>query len=584
MTDAFNRALSRIISRRNASVAAKTFAWVAVAKRPLTLEELREAISIEICQPHSMPERLVNGIDRLALWCENLVRVDEELKTVQFAHQAIHKFLTEEPTQPEFKDFHINPTDADHHAGEICVTYLNFNDFKTTLARRPQPITPIDPVAMAKVALSHEPNVSRAIPSFGFGSRRQKSKAAVAIPVAVSGSGGEESRRRLEQNHPFLDYASTHWMSHTARLREDSVTWHLWHGMVTCGHDLAKLPWPQQHEFNPRDPALLKWSSQSRHFAFLRLLDTFGGISNADRHFQMWASAESDDPEMLDVLLGGSCPLPSMTLSTCEMLPAASRAGHLKLVERFLSDGSFAVPDNLDVFGMALQEATKGGHAKVVQRLLTAGANSIANNFNNSPRFCDLALRTASGRGFLEVVNLFLEAGVEVNWVAVYSEQTALQAASEAGHLDIVRRLLEAGADADDEPADVIGGLTALQAAAKNGHLDVVELLLVEGANPNAYPAEAGGQTALQAASEHGHVEVVKRLLVARAKVNAFPAVGGQTALEAASTHGRLEVVKLLLAAGADVHRLPALLDLEFTNGNLEILIELKKARNEAPF
>ena len=88
LTETFGRALLRIISRRDTSVAAKTFSWVAIAKRHLTRDELREAISIEIGQPYSMPERLVNGIDQLPSWCENLVHVDEELKTVQFAHQV----------------------------------------------------------------------------------------------------------------------------------------------------------------------------------------------------------------------------------------------------------------------------------------------------------------------------------------------------------------------------------------------------------------------------------------------------------------------------------------------------------------
>ncbi|KAK3371656.1 hypothetical protein B0T24DRAFT_556006, partial [Lasiosphaeria ovina] len=66
LTETFSRTLSRIISRQKASVAAKTFSWVAVAKRHLTLDKLREAISVEIGQPYSNPGRLVNGINQLA--------------------------------------------------------------------------------------------------------------------------------------------------------------------------------------------------------------------------------------------------------------------------------------------------------------------------------------------------------------------------------------------------------------------------------------------------------------------------------------------------------------------------------------
>ncbi|KAH6621546.1 hypothetical protein B0J18DRAFT_229761 [Chaetomium sp. MPI-SDFR-AT-0129] len=306
LTETFSRALLRIISRRSASVAAKVFSWVAIAKRYLTLDEIREAISIEIGQLYSMPERLVNGIDQLPSWCENLVHVDEELKTVQFAHQAIHKFIIEGPTGPQFGGFRFNLQDADHHAGEICVTYLNFNDFKTTLTRRPQPIKPVDPVAMARLALSPRFKVPSTIPGFGLSSRHQKSKAEVDVVRVLSsynGEDGEGSRRRLERSHPFLEYASTYWISHTSRFRKGSMTWDLWHRMITYGNDLVKRPWPEQQEFNALDPDLLAWSLQSRHYALIRLIEGCGGISEPNTRYSVWSLAGQGDIALLDVLL-----------------------------------------------------------------------------------------------------------------------------------------------------------------------------------------------------------------------------------------------------------------------------------------
>ena len=43
-------------------LAKKIFPWVAVAQRPMLLEELQEAIAIEPLQPYSDPERLANRI------------------------------------------------------------------------------------------------------------------------------------------------------------------------------------------------------------------------------------------------------------------------------------------------------------------------------------------------------------------------------------------------------------------------------------------------------------------------------------------------------------------------------------------
>lgn len=177
---------------------------------------------------------------------------------MQFAHQTIHKFIIEGPTGPQFGSFCFNLPDADHYAGEICVTYLNFNDFKVTLARRPQPMQEVDPIARARLALSHQLKVLSTILAFGFSPRRHKGKSEVDVVGTLSSyeRGDREGTGRLEQGHPFLKYASTHWISHTSRFRKVSTTWDLWHRMITCGHDLAKRPWPEQQEFNALDSDL----------------------------------------------------------------------------------------------------------------------------------------------------------------------------------------------------------------------------------------------------------------------------------------------------------------------------------------
>jgi ankyrin repeat protein len=545
LTETFSRALLRIVSRRNTSIVVKTFSWVAIAKRPLTLDELREAISIEIGQPQSMPERLVNGVDQLASWCENLIHVDEELRTVQFAHQAIHKFIIEGPTGPRLENFCFNLPDADHHAGEICVTYLHFNDFKTTLARRPQPMKPVDPIAMARLALSHQRKVPNAIPSFGWSSRRPKSTAQVDVVGVLSTyerEDGEESMRKLQQGHPFLHYASVHWISHTSRFRRDSKTWNLWHRMIMSGHDLTKKPWPEQQEFNALDPEVLAWGLQSRHYALIRLLDGCGAISAAQREDKL-ISAVQGDLELLDVLLEGDC----SPKTAAAPLRAASEDGHLEVVERLLAAGADVNAGfPLDSGQTALQAASKCGRLEVVERLLAAGAD-----VNADPWLGRTALFVASEGGHLEIVERLLAAGADVNAAPTRLGQTALQVASGGGHLEIVERLLAAGADSN---AIVEGGRTALEVASEAGHLDVIERLVMAGADVNVSSKRGRSRTALQAASGNGHLELVERLLAAGADVNAAPARLGRTALQAAAGGGHLEVIERLLMAGADVN------------------------------
>lgn len=89
----FDRALRRIVQRRNQEIAKKTFSWTKAVLRPLTLPQLREALSIEIGQQTLHHDSLINGIDRLPNWCENLVYVEETDNTVRFSHISVQEYL-----------------------------------------------------------------------------------------------------------------------------------------------------------------------------------------------------------------------------------------------------------------------------------------------------------------------------------------------------------------------------------------------------------------------------------------------------------------------------------------------------------
>ena len=132
-----SRALKRIANRKSANIVSHIFQWAAATKRALTLDELREALSYEPDKPYSIKGKRPNGLEHIAAWCENLVQLDEELQIVQFTHHSVLQHLLEQPSDPTLRGFHITLEEADHLIGEICVTYLNSNDFKTDLVRNP---------------------------------------------------------------------------------------------------------------------------------------------------------------------------------------------------------------------------------------------------------------------------------------------------------------------------------------------------------------------------------------------------------------------------------------------------------------
>jgi DNA-binding transcriptional regulator GbsR (MarR family) len=391
LEETFVRALSRIMSRQKKTVLAQNvFRWVAVAKRPLTLDEIREAVSIGIGQPYLKSGQLVREMSPIVLWCENLLQVTEDQPpSLQFAHSTIREFITKGDLPTQVSNFHIDVDKADHFAGEICVTYLHLNDFKTAVARRLQPLR-VNPIAIAGSVLSRGPKTTELTSRFAdvFGHRR--AKAGPDLAGTLASYDRADGIDRLHESYPFLRYAAKHWVSHTGNFqKETSSTWNLWYQIITDGHTLAHVPW-QEPLFYRKEEAILFWSHQAHHYALLRYANSILGLPELKRMELMRTSASEGDDEAITIFLD----------ARCSML----------CIDR------------------AFQAASEGGHFQVVERLLEAGADVNAAAARSGGR---TALQAASGRGHIQVIERLLEAGANVNTASVESGgRTALQAAS----------------------------------------------------------------------------------------------------------------------------------------------------------
>jgi hypothetical protein len=175
--------------------------------------------------------------------------------------------------------------EANHFVGEICVTYLNLNDFKTDLIRNPAAALPTQlPDYVIEKALEGKGVTTRMIrmAQRPKTQSQQKSTYNKKSMVMIKNSL-EDSMATLQSGHPFLEYALDYWLLHTRNFAEGkSITWNLWTQMIRGLHGLAKTPWSPA-EFHDRAPAIHKWIEKHNHFAVFLQVVSIAGISSTER-------------------------------------------------------------------------------------------------------------------------------------------------------------------------------------------------------------------------------------------------------------------------------------------------------------
>lgn len=151
-------------------------------------------------------------------------------------------------------------------------------------------------------------------------------------------------------------------------------------------------------------------------------------------------------------------------------------------------------------------------------------------------------------RGDVEAVRTLLQQGADVN-AAQGDGMTALHWAAMNGSVQIAELAIASGANL--EAVTRLGDYTPLHLASRAGRGATVKVLLGAGARVDARTA-TGDVTPLHLAAEAGNVEVITALIEHGADVNAAESQWGQTPLMFAAAGDRVAAVKALLANGAD--------------------------------
>ena len=222
-----------------------------------------------------------------------------------------------------------------------------------------------------------------------------------------------------------------------------------------------------------------------------------------------------------------------------------------------------------------LLEASKTGDAAMMELLLQAGANpSLAHPEGQTP------LLAAARSGSVPAVRLLLARGVDVNAAETYQQTTALMWAAAENHLDVVDLLIEAGADVNrqahvtavtdrknaDHPS---GGFTPLMWAARAGNETMVRRLVARGANVNLKNGDDA--SAAMIAIYNDHFDVAATLIELGSDVNdgslymavemrdattdQFAFDGSRRRPDHPNTHTALDLMTMLLDKGADPNK-----------------------------
>ena len=169
----------------------------------------------------------------------------------------------------------------------------------------------------------------------------------------------------------------------------------------------------------------------------------------------------------------------------------------------------------------------------------------------------DSPVADAAVRGDVAAVRGLLERGADVQ-TARPDGMTALHWAAMRSDVEMAEMLLYAGANI--EATTRIGQHTPLHVAGRSGQAEVVQALLEAGADPHA--ASSSGATPLHLAAQAGNAAAVAALLDHGADVNARERTWGQTPLMFAAASNRLGPVNVLMERGADLEVATRVVDL----------------------
>ena len=532
LDETYQRTL-RSIHKANWKVIHRLFQFIAVASRPLRVEELSELLAFDFLAG-PIPKfhdswRMEDSLDAVLSSCSSLLTIVDGGygKVIQFSHLSVIEFLTSsrlaEASDIIIRRYHVSIIPAHTIAAQACLgtlLHLDKNSTRDSLQELP----------LAEYAAEHWIDHAQVegVSQIEDGLKKlfdpRNPYLAACVWIHDPWKRNRRAERPLPPHGTALHYAAL-WGLHF--IVEFLVIEH--------SQDV------NSRAFANRATPLHLASQRGQLKAARTLIENGANVmaQNEDGETPLHLASQGGQVEVVRMLIYHGADVTAQSKDGVAALHLASQRGQLKAARMLLEHGADATAQNKD--GVTpLHLASQGGQLEVVCMLIEHGVDVTAPNKDG-----DTLLHLASQRGQLEVARILIEHGADAT-TQNKDGVTPLHLASQGEQVEVIHMLIENGADVTAQNND---GVTPLHLASQRGQARVARMLIDHGADATAQNKDV--VTPLHLASQGGQLEVARILIDQGADATAQNK-DRETPLHLASQEGQLEVVRVLLEHGVD--------------------------------
>jgi ankyrin repeat protein len=497
---------SRILHRSNKSHSPyqkRILEFITVAQRPLTAEELREALSVTPGETDWTSSRLLNNIYHTLRYCGGLVILDEEELTLHLVHHSLKQYLITEANDPTDKV--VDVENAHKRMSDIIITYLH--GLEITRRQVAKEVIPELNAERIMTGIIHSARQSLDGAS-QLALKLLKSKTPLELNMGKSLSQAWNLRHSPENHSFFRDYAHRFWYLHIAwslPLSTDigPLFRKLWDHNV---FSLIGVSGDLEHLF------LKAVSSQSLDVTRFLIEKSDVDVNYKIAPYQETAlhiAVRHRFSDIITVLLKSeSVNVTAMNRNDQTPLELAAKIGPSSIIMPFVAAGK--VDRRPSVLSSLVKLAAKEGDELLLAQLIKFDKESLS----HGRLFWDAA-NEATVRGHVGIVKLLLQYADSRKYENANREREQSQVALKLVKESITKPLLQSGTDDIDAVDRNEWSLICL--AVSRGNMSILKMLLdrevTYADRPMALQRFPNGVTPLHLAAATGNGTIMQSIL-----------------------------------------------------------------------